>query len=79
MCDSGGVWVQLKGGILQEVEVLRRQVDILSEENGKLVGHQNHRQKIEYLVKLKKDNTKLMEVLSFRRRVPADRDVPLTL
>lgn len=34
----------------------------LSEENGKLVGHKNHKQRIEYLVKLKKDNTKLQEV-----------------
>ncbi|XP_072563047.1 kinesin-like protein KIF15 isoform X1 [Paramormyrops kingsleyae] len=55
------VSAQQQEKLLQEVEVLRRQVDILSEENGKLVGHQNHRQKIEYLVKLKKDNTKLIE------------------
>lgn len=34
----------------------------MTEENGKLVGHQNHRQKIEYLVKLKKENTKMQEV-----------------
>lgn len=47
--------------LLQEVEVLRKQVDHLTEENGKLVGHQNHRQKIEYLVKLKKENTKMQE------------------
>ncbi|XP_071767078.2 kinesin-like protein KIF15 [Centroberyx gerrardi] len=46
---------------LQEVEVLRKQVVQLSEENGKLVGHKNHKQRIEYLVKLKKDNTKLQE------------------
>uniref|UniRef100_A0AAY4CBJ6 Kinesin motor domain-containing protein n=1 Tax=Denticeps clupeoides TaxID=299321 RepID=A0AAY4CBJ6_9TELE len=46
----------------QEMEVLRKQVDHLTEENGKLVGHQNHRQKIEYLVKLKKENTRLQEV-----------------
>uniref|UniRef100_A0AAY4CD03 Kinesin motor domain-containing protein n=1 Tax=Denticeps clupeoides TaxID=299321 RepID=A0AAY4CD03_9TELE len=45
----------------QEMEVLRKQVDHLTEENGKLVGHQNHRQKIEYLVKLKKENTRLQE------------------
>nr|XP_023668340.1 kinesin-like protein KIF15 isoform X1 [Paramormyrops kingsleyae] len=55
------VSAQQQEKLLQEVEVLRRQVDILSEENGKLVGHQNHRQKIEYLVKLKKENTKLIE------------------
>uniref|UniRef100_A0A668AF85 Kinesin family member 15 n=1 Tax=Myripristis murdjan TaxID=586833 RepID=A0A668AF85_9TELE len=48
--------------LLQEVEVLRKQVVQLSEENGKLVGHKNHKQRIEYLVKLKKDNTKLHEV-----------------
>ncbi|KAK0143351.1 Kinesin-like protein KIF15-A [Merluccius polli] len=47
--------------LLNEVEVLRKQVDLLSEENGKLVGHKNHKQKIEYVVKLKKDNAKLQE------------------
>uniref|UniRef100_A0A3B4WXA7 Kinesin family member 15 n=1 Tax=Seriola lalandi dorsalis TaxID=1841481 RepID=A0A3B4WXA7_SERLL len=47
---------------LQENEVLRKQNVKLSEENGKLVGHKNHKQRIEYLVKLKKDNTKLQEV-----------------
>uniref|UniRef100_A0A669B7X2 Kinesin-like protein n=1 Tax=Oreochromis niloticus TaxID=8128 RepID=A0A669B7X2_ORENI len=46
---------------LQEIEVLRKQNIKLSEENGKLVGHKNHKQRIEYLVKLKKDNTKLQE------------------
>ncbi|KAK3554464.1 hypothetical protein QTP70_023490 [Hemibagrus guttatus] len=45
----------------QEVEVLRKQVDHLAEENGKLLGHQNHKQKIEYMVKLKKELTKLQE------------------
>ncbi|TRY85885.1 hypothetical protein DNTS_011911 [Danionella cerebrum] len=45
----------------QEVEVLRKQVDLLTEENGKLLGHQNPKQKIEYLVKLKKEITKLQE------------------
>lgn len=48
--------------ILQENEVLRKQNVQLSEENGKLVGHKNHKQRIEYLVKLKKENTKLQEV-----------------
>ncbi|XP_053191642.1 kinesin-like protein KIF15-B [Scomber japonicus] len=47
--------------LLQEIEALRKQNVHLSEENGKLVGHKNHKQKIEYLVKLKKDNTKLHE------------------
>ncbi|KAJ0062736.1 hypothetical protein NL108_004350 [Boleophthalmus pectinirostris] len=47
--------------LLQENEVLRKQNIQLSEENGKLVGHKNHKQRIEYLVKLKKDNTKLQE------------------
>uniref|UniRef100_A0A8D3CZQ0 Kinesin-like protein n=1 Tax=Scophthalmus maximus TaxID=52904 RepID=A0A8D3CZQ0_SCOMX len=46
---------------LKENEVLRKQIAKLSEENGKLVGHKNHKQRIEYLVKLKKDNTKLQE------------------
>uniref|UniRef100_A0A3P9J347 Kinesin family member 15 n=1 Tax=Oryzias latipes TaxID=8090 RepID=A0A3P9J347_ORYLA len=47
--------------LLQENEVLRKQNIKLSEENGKLVGHKNHKQRIEYLVKLKKDNTRLQE------------------
>ncbi|XP_039992248.1 kinesin-like protein KIF15-A [Xiphias gladius] len=47
--------------LLQQNEVLRKQNVKLSEENGKLVGHKNHRQRIEYLVKLKKDNTMLQE------------------
>lgn len=47
---------------LQENEVLRKQNVQLSEENGKLVGHKNHKQRIEYLVKLKRENTKLQEV-----------------
>lgn len=42
--------------------MLRKQNVKLSEENGKLVGHKNHKQRIEYLVKLKKDNTRLQEV-----------------
>uniref|UniRef100_A0A3Q3GD65 Kinesin family member 15 n=1 Tax=Labrus bergylta TaxID=56723 RepID=A0A3Q3GD65_9LABR len=45
----------------RENEVLRKQNVQLSEENGKLVGHKNHKQKIEYLVKLKLENTKLQE------------------
>uniref|UniRef100_A0A8C6P826 Kinesin-like protein n=1 Tax=Nothobranchius furzeri TaxID=105023 RepID=A0A8C6P826_NOTFU len=44
---------------LQENEMLRQQNLKLSEENGKLVGHKNHKQRIEYLVKLKKENTRL--------------------
>uniref|UniRef100_A0A3P8U281 Kinesin family member 15 n=1 Tax=Amphiprion percula TaxID=161767 RepID=A0A3P8U281_AMPPE len=55
--------------LVQENEVLRKQNVKLSEENGKLVGHKNHKQRIEYLVKLKKDNTKLQEL---RRAVCKD-------
>lgn len=47
---------------VQENELLHKQVIQLSEENGKLVGHKNHKQRIEYLVKLKKENSKLHEV-----------------
>uniref|UniRef100_A0A669F5F7 Kinesin family member 15 n=1 Tax=Oreochromis niloticus TaxID=8128 RepID=A0A669F5F7_ORENI len=54
---------------LQEIEVLRKQNIKLSEENGKLVGHKNHKQRIEYLVKLKKDNTKLQEVTMFSSKI----------
>lgn len=42
--------------------MLRKQVEFLAEENGKLLGHQNLNQKIQYLVKLKKDYAKLTEV-----------------
>uniref|UniRef100_A0A3Q4GV28 Kinesin family member 15 n=1 Tax=Neolamprologus brichardi TaxID=32507 RepID=A0A3Q4GV28_NEOBR len=52
-----------------EIEVLRKQNIKLSEENGKLVGHKNHKQRIEYLVKLKKDNTKLQEVTMFSSKI----------
>lgn len=48
--------------LLQEIELLKKQVDSLAEENGKLLGHQNLNQKIQYLVRLKKDNAKLTEV-----------------
>ncbi|XP_061552601.1 kinesin-like protein KIF15 isoform X2 [Phycodurus eques] len=51
--------VQEEDKLLKENEVLRKQNVQLSEENGKLVGHKNHKQRIEYLVKLKKDNTRL--------------------
>ncbi|KAF1374863.1 hypothetical protein PFLUV_G00233480 [Perca fluviatilis] len=53
--------IQDEERLIQENEVLRKQNVQLSEENGKLVGHKNHKQRIEYLVKLKKDNTKLQE------------------
>ncbi|KAM9308217.1 kinesin-like protein KIF15 [Gastrophryne carolinensis] len=46
---------------IQESEMLRKQIASLVEENGKLLGHQNPQQKIQYLVKLKKDNNKLVE------------------
>ncbi|OXB83254.1 UNVERIFIED_CONTAM: hypothetical protein H355_002006 [Colinus virginianus] len=45
----------------KEIDSLRKQVECLAEENGKLLGHQNLNQKIQYLVKLKKDYTKLTE------------------
>ncbi|KFQ54326.1 Kinesin-like KIF15, partial [Pelecanus crispus] len=45
----------------KEMDMLRKQVDSLAAENGKLLGHQNLNQKIQYLVKLKKDYTKLTE------------------
>lgn len=47
---------------LQETEMLRKQVECLAEENGKLVGHQNLHQKIQYVVRLKKENVRLAEV-----------------
>ncbi|XP_056376563.1 kinesin-like protein KIF15 isoform X2 [Hyla sarda] len=46
---------------LQESEMLRKQISCLVEENGKLLGHQNPQQKIQYIVKLKKENNKLLE------------------
>ncbi|XP_066535073.1 kinesin-like protein KIF15 isoform X2 [Hoplias malabaricus] len=52
---------QERENLQQEVEALRKQVDHLAEENGKLLGHQNHKQKIEYMVRIKKELTKLQE------------------
>nr|XP_012625801.1 kinesin-like protein KIF15 isoform X1 [Microcebus murinus] len=45
----------------QELDMLRKQVEYLAEENGKLVGHQNLHQKIQYVVRLKKENVRLTE------------------
>uniref|UniRef100_A0A2K5RMM5 Kinesin-like protein KIF15 n=1 Tax=Cebus imitator TaxID=2715852 RepID=A0A2K5RMM5_CEBIM len=45
----------------QEMDMLRKQVEYLAEENGKLVGHQNLHQKIQYVVRLKKENVRLAE------------------
>ncbi|KAM8810752.1 kinesin-like protein KIF15 [Eudromia elegans] len=50
-----------KDRIGKEMNLLRKQVETLAEENGKLLGHQNLNQKIQYLVKLKKDYAKLTE------------------
>ncbi|KAF3829217.1 hypothetical protein GH733_003481 [Mirounga leonina] len=50
-----------KERIFQEMEMLRKQVECLAEENGKLVGHQNLHQKIQYVVRLKKENVRLAE------------------
>ncbi|XP_074911659.1 kinesin-like protein KIF15 isoform X2 [Buteo buteo] len=50
-----------KDRIGKEMDLLRKQVEFLAEENGKLLGHQNLNQKIQYLVKLKKDYAKLTE------------------
>eukprot|EP00062_Callorhinchus_milii_P016185 gi/632967234/ref/XP_007899866.1/ PREDICTED: kinesin-like protein KIF15 isoform X1 [Callorhinchus milii] len=44
-----------------EIEAIRKQVSSLTEENGKLLGHQNIQQKIQYLVKVKKENSRLIE------------------
>ncbi|XP_057353167.1 kinesin-like protein KIF15 [Manis pentadactyla] len=52
-----------KERIFQEKEMLRKQVECLTEENGKLAGHQNLHQKIQYVVRLKKENIRLAEVL----------------
>uniref|UniRef100_A0A8B9SB81 Hyaluronan-mediated motility receptor C-terminal domain-containing protein n=1 Tax=Apteryx owenii TaxID=8824 RepID=A0A8B9SB81_APTOW len=45
----------------KEMDLLRKQVESLAEENGKLLGHKNLNQKIQYLVKMKKDYAKLTE------------------
>ncbi|GCC29575.1 hypothetical protein chiPu_0008018 [Chiloscyllium punctatum] len=50
-----------KEKLIWEVETLREQVASLTEENGKLVGHQNLQQKIQHLVKVKKENVRLLE------------------
>ncbi|XP_042137873.1 kinesin-like protein KIF15 isoform X2 [Peromyscus maniculatus bairdii] len=45
----------------QEMEMLKKQLEYLAEENGKLIGHQNLHQKIQYVVRLKKENIRLAE------------------
>ncbi|XP_075777978.1 kinesin-like protein KIF15 isoform X1 [Pelodiscus sinensis] len=45
----------------KEMDLLRKQIENLAMENGMLVGHKNLNQKIQYLVKLKKDYAKLTE------------------
>ncbi|XP_041533082.1 kinesin-like protein KIF15 isoform X1 [Microtus oregoni] len=45
----------------QEMEMLRKQLEYLAEENGKLIGHRNLHQKIQYVVRLKKENVRLAE------------------
>lgn len=47
---------------VQEIESKNAKIDNLSDENCKLVGHQNHKQKIHYTVTLKDENTTLREV-----------------
>lgn len=49
--------------VQKELALLRKQVEFLAEENGKLLGHQNTNQKIQYLVKVKKENARLSEVV----------------
>ena len=44
------------------MEMLRKQLEYLAEENGKLIGHRNLHQKIQYVVRLKKENVRLAEV-----------------
>ncbi|XP_042329319.1 LOW QUALITY PROTEIN: kinesin-like protein KIF15 [Sceloporus undulatus] len=53
--------------IEKEMFLLRKQIEVLAEENGKLVGHQNVNQKIQYLVKLKKEHAKLIEEVEVLR------------
>ncbi|XP_044312262.1 kinesin-like protein KIF15 isoform X1 [Varanus komodoensis] len=51
----------------KEMSSLRKHMEFLAEENGKLVGHQNLNQRIQYLVKMKKENTKLKEEVELLR------------
>ncbi|XP_064411036.1 kinesin-like protein KIF15 [Latimeria chalumnae] len=56
-----------KDKMYKELEVLRNQVKFLAEENGKLLGHQNLNQKIQYMVKVKRENAKLIEEVEMLR------------
>ncbi|XP_061429100.1 kinesin-like protein KIF15 [Lethenteron reissneri] len=53
-----------KDRLVQEVQQLKKHNEELAVENGKISGHQNLQQKIQYMVKLKKDLTKLTEDMS---------------
>lgn len=52
-----------KDRLVQEVQQLKKHNEELAVENGKISGHQNLQQKIQYMVKLKKDLTKITEDL----------------
>uniref|UniRef100_S4RS88 Kinesin family member 15 n=1 Tax=Petromyzon marinus TaxID=7757 RepID=S4RS88_PETMA len=53
-----------KDRLVQEVQQLKKHNEELAVENGKISGHQNLQQKIQYMVKLKKDLTKMTEDMS---------------
>lgn len=44
-------------------ESVQKEVDKLNGKYAEMFGHQNHKQKIQHLAKLKKENTSLKEVI----------------
>jgi len=47
---------------MEEAAATSRQLSALSEENARLIGHSNHKQKIQHHVKIKHENDVLKQV-----------------
>lgn len=55
-----------KNALLNEQGAAQEELNKLSEAYAKLLGHQNQKQKIKHVMKLKEDNTHLQQVCQIR-------------
>ena len=55
-----------KNALLNEHGAAQEELNKLSEAYAKLLGHQNQKQKIKHVMKLKEDNTHLQQVCQIR-------------
>lgn len=51
-----------KMSLMERSSAAKEEVDKLSQQYAQLLGHQNHKQKIHHVLKLKKENGQLKEV-----------------